>query len=640
MKLEAIIRLFTFGLILPLSWAAAQTAPPAPNTPTPMAASAATAIPPMIPYSGTALDGGGHPLTGNEMVTFQIFKDEQGGEPMFAETQTVTADPSGQYKVQLGASLSNGIPIDLFASGEARWLEVQIAGQRPQPRVLLVSVPYAMKAADAAALGGLPASAYALAGSKAAENMAKPAITPDGVTTVTTTGGVSGHVAEFSAASAIVDSPLFVLGADVGIGTTTPTSTLDVNGSVLISGALTASGGETVNGMLELGPTGTATAARGFNSQLLKLSSSAYNSSSKASVDPRFEWQAVAHGNNTPSPSATLDLLSSTSSASATNTGFSFNANGTINFVPGQTFPGTGNVTSVGLSAPTSDFSVSGSPVTGAGTLGLNWKVAPTSADNAKAIVKRDSSGSFTAGAIIANMGLEGIASASTGIGVAGIHNGGGTAVSGVSLQAGGVGLYGDGSSYGVDSESGGYGVYAAGGYIGVFGSSTNTSSANADGVHGVTASALASGVAGVNNAGGVGVYGTGGTGVFGTGSNYGMVTDSNVQQARTAGGWVKAMVEVNPFTSPARIDACFNSTLAGAAAITPPCGIDLEAIQSGIFTLEFNFEVDDRFYSTQLIDAFGTSLQLLKDGPSTLETATWDTSGNLKVAEYQLIVY
>jgi hypothetical protein len=54
-------------------------------------------------------------------------------------------------------------------------------------------------------------------------------------------------------------------------------------------------------------------------------------------------------------------------------------------------------VTSVGLSAPTTDFVVSGSPVTGSGTLALLWNTAPTPNDNADAIVKRDSSGSFTA---------------------------------------------------------------------------------------------------------------------------------------------------------------------------------------------------------------------------------------------------
>jgi len=58
---------------------------------------------------------------------------------------------------------------------------------------------------------------------------------------------------------------------------------------------------------------------------------------------------------------------------------------------------GTGTVTSVGLSAPASDFTVSGSPVTGSGTLGLNWIVPPDVSATANSIVKRDSGGGINA---------------------------------------------------------------------------------------------------------------------------------------------------------------------------------------------------------------------------------------------------
>src|SRR5262245_48407171 len=47
-------------------------------------------------------------------------------------------------------------------------------------------------------------------------------------------------------------------------------------------------------------------------------------------------------------------------------------ATGIINFANGQTFPGGGSVSSVGLSAPAADFNVTGSPVTTSGTLALN----------------------------------------------------------------------------------------------------------------------------------------------------------------------------------------------------------------------------------------------------------------------------
>jgi len=172
----------------------------------PLAASAQTAVPALVPYSGVALDGDGRALSGETGITFLIFKDQTGGEPLFTETRVVS-DSMGHYMVHLGASMSSGIPLDLFSSGEARWLEVQIAGEKPQSRVLLVSVPYALKAADAATLGGLPASAFALAGSTPFVANAKSAvITPDAGSTVTTTGGTANKVAKFSGASTIVNS--------------------------------------------------------------------------------------------------------------------------------------------------------------------------------------------------------------------------------------------------------------------------------------------------------------------------------------------------------------------------------------------------------------------------------------------------
>jgi hypothetical protein len=69
-------------------------------------------------------------------------------------------DADGRYSVLLGANSKNGIPAELFTSNEARWLGVQVEQEPEQPRVLLVSVPYALKAGDAESLGGKPASAY------------------------------------------------------------------------------------------------------------------------------------------------------------------------------------------------------------------------------------------------------------------------------------------------------------------------------------------------------------------------------------------------------------------------------------------------------------------------------------------------
>ncbi len=93
-------------------------------------------------------------------VTFAIYKQQDGGAPVWSEIQNVTTDENGQYNVVLGSTATTGIPADLFSQAEERWLGVQVQGQTEQARVLLVSVPYALKAHEAETLGGLPASAF------------------------------------------------------------------------------------------------------------------------------------------------------------------------------------------------------------------------------------------------------------------------------------------------------------------------------------------------------------------------------------------------------------------------------------------------------------------------------------------------
>src|SRR6202030_1977270 len=88
-----------------------------------------------------------------------------GGDALWQEVQNVVVETDAHYSVLMGATQTEGMPLDLFTSGEPRWLGVQFnrSGEAEQPRVLLVSVPYALKAADADTLGGKPSSAYLLA---------------------------------------------------------------------------------------------------------------------------------------------------------------------------------------------------------------------------------------------------------------------------------------------------------------------------------------------------------------------------------------------------------------------------------------------------------------------------------------------
>jgi hypothetical protein len=357
-------------------------------------------VPRLVNFSGKTTDVQGKPIAGIAGVTFAIYKDQYEGAPLWLETQNIQADSKGNYTVQLGATKPEGLPLDLFSSGDARWLGVTVNGGQEQPRVLLLSVPYALKAADAETIGGLPPSAFMLAAppaSSTSSSAARPASSPSAASALppnpaVTGAGAASFMPLWDSSSDIVNSVLFQSGsgatAKVGINTTTPASTLDVKGS------------ETVRGNLSLPATATASATAGKNSQPTTFTASAFNSGTGAAVNQNFRWQAEPVGNNTASTSGTLNLLYAAGSNPLAETGLRVGGTGHITFATGQTFPGT--VTSVGLSAPSSDFSVSGSPVTANGTIGLNWNVPPTSVNAANAIVKRDAAGNFNATTITA----------------------------------------------------------------------------------------------------------------------------------------------------------------------------------------------------------------------------------------------
>src|SRR5271155_2514857 len=124
-------------------------------------------VPRLIKFSGTLLDAKEQPMAGPMGLTFALYRQQTGGAALWMETQNVQPDAHGGYTVLLGANSANGVPSELFASGEARWLGIQVEQQPERERILLVSVPYALKAGDAETLGGKPASAYVTADASA-----------------------------------------------------------------------------------------------------------------------------------------------------------------------------------------------------------------------------------------------------------------------------------------------------------------------------------------------------------------------------------------------------------------------------------------------------------------------------------------
>src|SRR5580658_6086072 len=208
------------------------------------------AVPPLVNFASTLTDINSNPIVGVTGVTFLLYKDQEGGSPLWMETQTVTTDEKGRYSVTLGSASTSGLPTNLFVAGESRWLAVQPHGEIEQPRVLLLSVPYALKAGDAATVGGLPASAFMLANSGAAASKSSSA-TPATATSAAgkpatpaanpavTGKGTLNYIPMWDSASDIINSVIFQKASGIGISTTAPAASLDVNGKTDIRDTLT-----------------------------------------------------------------------------------------------------------------------------------------------------------------------------------------------------------------------------------------------------------------------------------------------------------------------------------------------------------------------------------------------------------------
>jgi hypothetical protein len=135
------------------------------QAPQPTQAAPSMSVPRLVNISGEFRPADGGRPAAFETLTLGIYADEMGGAPLWQETQRVAIDSLGIYTVLLGATEREGVPLHVFGSGEARWLGItwSRAGEAEAPRTRLASVPYALRAADAETLGGLPASAYQLA---------------------------------------------------------------------------------------------------------------------------------------------------------------------------------------------------------------------------------------------------------------------------------------------------------------------------------------------------------------------------------------------------------------------------------------------------------------------------------------------
>ena len=97
-----------------------------------------------------AAAGGGPVADGNYKLTFAVYKDSQGGVPVWTEVNVPVAVKGGVFSTVLGATL----PFDakVIGAAPAAWLGVTVEPEAELPRVKLHAAPFALHAAAAGAL--------------------------------------------------------------------------------------------------------------------------------------------------------------------------------------------------------------------------------------------------------------------------------------------------------------------------------------------------------------------------------------------------------------------------------------------------------------------------------------------------------
>jgi hypothetical protein len=294
-------------------------------------------VPALVRYSGEMSEQAGKRVA----LRFAVYATATATSALWNESQNVTIAPDGKYSVLLGAGSSIGLPQSLFAAGETRWLSVAVGDTPELQRTMLVSVPYALKAADAETVGGHPAAELvtqdqlraAIAAQLAAQQLASRQILPETTTPTTITGsGATNYVPLWTSTTTLGNSLLTQVGTGVsgkiGIGTAAPANTLDVFGGI------------TARGDVVMEPATLATASAGVNSPPFYFSASSYSSTLAKTVAQEFALITLVTGNNTASPSSNLQLWYGSGTSGGAPTGLSISPTGIITFASGQTFPG------------------------------------------------------------------------------------------------------------------------------------------------------------------------------------------------------------------------------------------------------------------------------------------------------------
>ena len=214
------------------------------------------AVPHLIRYQGVLVDTNNQPLSGSYTLTLRLYDAPTGGTKLWEETQPNIPVTNGTFTLLLGSVTSlDGVSFD----GD-RYLALQLQGEPEMaPRQRITSVPFALTAerlTDAqSVLGPISISGNNVGiGTTNPNQLLEIASGADIRIRLNSTGATPGlglelaesgvpkayiqretgnKLAFYSGGGAVADEKMVILDSgNVGIGTTGPASTLDVNGKV------------------------------------------------------------------------------------------------------------------------------------------------------------------------------------------------------------------------------------------------------------------------------------------------------------------------------------------------------------------------------------------------------------------------
>ena len=318
-----------------------------------------SSVPLLVKFSSTLLELNGSPSSGPQNVTFSLYEQQAGGEPVWAETENVLPDKDGNVTVLLGSTTPLGMPVSIFASGLPRWVGMTPNDGVERPRVVLASVPYALKAVNADTLGGMGPGQFVslqqLSSMFGGLKLNNPPISLRELPVTMPQGRLPQYEATVS------NGPSFISDATSGppLQIASPSMVPNLNVDFLhgFTDADFAKIGQS-NSYLQMqsfaggidlpASTPEPNASNLVDSAPLNFDSTLIDPQSGAKSTQRLTWVSQPTVGPNGAPSAKLSLLISINGTPPASTGLSINADGTINFPASQQFSGIGGGTGTG----------------------------------------------------------------------------------------------------------------------------------------------------------------------------------------------------------------------------------------------------------------------------------------------------